>query len=221
MNKQFAEICSKAIGNFEKNTESKTGIQSQNKYPKKAKIKDNVNMINKTKSDNKRKIENLTQLEIEIKNKGIIMKHPGEKQNKKVKKSEEKSGKKRYNNSKNESKSSTKKTRRAENVTEVVMKAKIVGKDCHLNLTFPDEVDIVSMVMYNSTGIKNALQIPFGNAQFRKMIDSTTEPPIRHKTRESWERLKSMYIFLLFQEKIIDMYLQYFIQAFKRYLYTF
>ena len=74
------------------------------------------------------------------------------------------------------------------------MKAKIVGKDCHLNLTFPDEVDIVSMVMYNSTGIKNAMQIPFGNAQFRKMIDSTSEPPIRHKTRESWERLKSMYI---------------------------
>ena len=101
------------------------------------------------------------------------------------------------------------------------MKAKIVGKDCHLNLTFPDEVDIVSMVMYNSTGIKNAMQIPFDSAQFRKMIDSTSEPPIRHKTRESWERLKSMYISFLLLGKIIDMSLQYFIQIFQRYSYTF
>ena len=99
------------------------------------------------------------------------------------------------------------------------MKAKIVGKDCHLNITFPDEVDIVSMVMYNSTGIKNAMQIPFGNAQFRKMIDSTSEPPIRHKTRESWERLKSMYISFFIIRKIIDIniemsLIQYFIRIF-------
>ena len=64
----------------------------------------------------------------------------------------------------------------------------------HLNVTVPDELELISLVIYTTTGIKNSLIVPLGTAQFRKLVD-LTEKPKRKKTRESWMKIESMYWF--------------------------
>ena len=86
----------------------------------------------------------------------------------------------------------TKKTRRAENVGEIDIKPKLnlEDKTAHLDITLPDEVDIFSLVIYTSSGIRNSLLLPLSTAPFRKLVDLTTAPK-RNKTRVDWERIKS------------------------------
>ena len=85
----------------------------------------------------------------------------------------------------------TKKTRRAENVEEIEIKPRLnlEGKTAHLDITLPDEVDIFSLVIYTSSGIRNSLLLPLSTAPFRKLVDQTTTPK-RNKTREGWNRIK-------------------------------
>ena len=70
----------------------------------------------------------------------------------------------------------------------------IEDKTGHLDIVLPDEVDILSLVVYNSSGIKNSILLPLGDARFRKLIDQTTSPPIRSKTRKNWTRIRSEYL---------------------------
>jgi len=86
----------------------------------------------------------------------------------------------------------TKKTRRGENVEEIEIKPRLnmEEKTAHLDITLPDEVDIFSLVIYTSSGIRNSLLLPLSSAPFRKLADLTTTPK-RSKTREDWKRIKS------------------------------
>ena len=91
----------------------------------------------------------------------------------------------------------TKKTRRAENVEEIGIKPQLnLGeKTAHLDITLPDEVEILSLIVYTSSGIRNSLLLPLSTAPFRKLVNLTT-PPKRSKTREDWVRIKSKHLFL-------------------------
>ena len=86
----------------------------------------------------------------------------------------------------------TKKTRRGENVEEIKINPRLNMEDktAHLDITLPDEVDIFSLVIYTSSGIRNSLLLPLSSAPFRKLVDLTTTPK-RSKTREDWKRIKS------------------------------
>ena len=68
-------------------------------------------------------------------------------------------------------------------------------KTAHLDITLPDEVEILSLIVYTSSGIRNSLLLPLSTAPFRKLVNLTT-PPKRSKTREDWVRIKSKRLFL-------------------------
>ena len=60
----------------------------------------------------------------------------------------------------------------------------------HLDITLPDEVDILSLVIYTSSGIRNSLLLPLSTAPFRKLVDLTARPK-RGNTPKQWDRIKS------------------------------
>ena len=126
----------------------------------------------------------LTQLNIQIPGSSLGLKSGSSKQG-------SSSGPKTVKNEK------TKKTRRAENVEEIGIKPQLnLGeKTAHLDITLPDEVEILSLIVYTSSGIRNSLLLPLSTAPFRKLVNLTT-PPKRSKTREDWVRIKSKRLFL-------------------------
>ena len=124
----------------------------------------------------------LTQLNIQIPGSSLGLKSGSSKQG-------SSSGPKTVKNEK------TKKTRRAENVEEIGIKPQLnLGeKTAHLDITLPDEVEILSLIVYTSSGIRNSLLLPLSTAPFRKLVNLTT-PPKRSKTREDWVRIKSKHL---------------------------
>ena len=130
-------------------------------------------------SEKELKQHGLTQLEIQIPGNSIGLKSVSSKQGSSSVPQTRKNGK-------------TKKTRRAENVEEIGIKPRLnlEDKTAHLDITLPDEVDILSLVIYTSSGIRNSLLLPLSTAPFRKLVDLTTTPK-RNKTRVDWERIKS------------------------------
>ena len=135
-------------------------------------------------SEKELKQHGLTQLNIQIPGSSLGLKSGSSKQG-------SSSGPKTVKNEK------TKKTRRAENVEEIGIKPQLnLGeKTAHLDITLPDEVEILSLIVYTSSGIRNSLLLPLSTAPFRKLVNLTT-PPKRSKTREDWVRIKSKHLFL-------------------------
>ena len=133
-------------------------------------------------SEKELKQHGLTQLEIQIPGNSIGLKSVSSKRGSSSVPQTRKNGK-------------TKKTRRAENVEEIGIKPRLnlEDKTAHLDITLPDEVDILSLVIYTSSGIRNSLLLPLSTAPFRKLVDLTT-PPKRSKTREDWVRIKSKHL---------------------------
>ena len=136
------------------------------------------------------KIHGLTQLEISLDGNSFKLSRPRPKVESKSGPS--KRGSSSIQDTGSVQKTSSKKTRRGENVQEVKIKPKLNMEDktAHLDITVPDEIDILSLVIYTSSGIRNSLLLPLSAAPFWKLVDLTT-PPKRSKTREDWNKIKS------------------------------
>ena len=148
----------------------------------------------------------LTQLEISLEGNSLSLRHPsdrkaesGEGSSKKSKAVEGPSKRGSSDDASTTQKVGPKKTRRAENVQDMKLKHRVDIKDKtgHLDIILPDEVDILSLVVYNSSGIKNSILLPLSDARFRKLVDQTS-PPTRSKTRENWGRIRSKYFVFLY-----------------------
>ena len=140
----------------------------------------------------------LTQLEISLEGNSLSLRHPGEKKpeskerSSKKLKVEEGPSKRGSSDDATQKTSPKKKGRRAENVGDMKLTHRVDIKDKtgHLDIILPDEVDILSLVVYNSSGIKNSILLPLSDARFRKLVDQTS-PPTRAETREKWDRIRS------------------------------
>ena len=67
------------------------------------------------------------------------------------------------------------------------------NKTAHVDIKVPDEVEIFSLVIYTSSGIRNSLLLPLSSAPFKKLVDQST-PPKRNKTRDDWNKIKSAFV---------------------------
>ena len=137
------------------------------------------------------KTHGLTQLEISIEGNSLELRRP---RNNKSKSGPSKRGPSSSLDTENAQKTLTKKTRRTENAkgVEIQPKLNLENKTAHVDIKLPDEVEILSLVIYTSSGIKNSILLPLSSAPFRKLVDQTT-PPKRKKTREDWNKIKSKW----------------------------
>ena len=62
----------------------------------------------------------------------------------------------------------------------------------NVELTVPNEVQILSLIVKSTTAMKNGLIIPLGNPAYKKLCNSTMEPK-RNNTREKWTAMQGMY----------------------------
>lgn len=147
----------------------------------------------------------LTQLEISLEGNSLSLRHPGDKKSESKERSskklkvEEGPSKRGSSDDATQKTSPKKKGRRAENVQDMKLTHRVDIKDKtgHLDIILPDEVDILSLVVYNSSGIKNSILLPLSDARFRKLVDQTS-PPARAETREKWDRIRSEYFTFLY-----------------------
>lgn len=81
--------------------------------------------------------------------------------------------------------------RRSKNSEDILVDSnlEIHLKSAHTTITLPDEIELFSLTVKNSTGIKNSLVIPLGVASYRKLANVAVEPK-RKKTKADWLRIR-------------------------------
>ena len=86
------------------------------------------------------------------------------------------------------------KKRKIENVPTILAECNLSSEKSmgHVELTVPNEVQILSLIVKSSTAMKNGLIIPLGNPTYKKLCDSTRRPK-RSKSREKWITMQRMY----------------------------
>ena len=86
------------------------------------------------------------------------------------------------------------KKRKIENVSTILAECNLSSEKSmgHVELTVPNEVQILSLIVKSSTVMKNGLIIPLGNPTYKKLCDSTRRPK-RSKSREKWIIMQRMY----------------------------
>ena len=86
------------------------------------------------------------------------------------------------------------KKRKIENVSTILAECNLSSEKSmgHVELTVPNEVQILSLIVKSSTAMKNGLIIPLGNPTYKKLCDSTRRPK-RSKSREKWIIMQRMY----------------------------
>jgi hypothetical protein len=73
-------------------------------------------------------------------------------------------------------------------------KLAVTGTSGHVEITVPNELEILSVIVKTGTGMKNGIVLPLGNSQFRKLCNCSMEPK-RIKTLTNWTAIQSMYFF--------------------------
>ena len=86
------------------------------------------------------------------------------------------------------------KKRKTENVSTILVECDLNSEKStgHVELTVPNEVQILSLIVKSTTAMKNGLIIPLGNPTYKKLCDSTRKPK-RSKSREKWITMQRMY----------------------------
>ena len=91
--------------------------------------------------------------------------------------------------------------KRAVNDISTDCKLAATGDSGHVEITVPNDLQILSVIVKSGTGMKNGLVIPLGSSHHKKLCDCSLEPK-RIKTRKKWTAVQSTYFFFTIKAQI-------------------